>query len=407
MAAVQALPEDRLSVVFGWHSARVPFAPEELRQPAPGHHRERQHARVRAVRRSAGDAGRNPARAGGALDGSGLVRAQPAAAAGSLQPDRAAHPREAGALHGAHGGPGAGGGRRHAAARRRGLPGDPELPLGGPSPLLGHPQDLPDLEPCHSGRHDRAQVLHGWRPGLPDRGPEGRIPGRAERASCSTRTRNCCGPLARPTGYGKPVAIHAIGDRAIEQVLGVLERLDRDGLSFPLVRLEHVQFIDQAQARRAKDLGLVLSMQPNFNSDSQDYADRLAPRWLERNNPFRMLIDQAGFEPGQDLIFGSDGMPHGDRIRPAVEPVPALSRAEADGGGTGGRVRHPPGGRAQRPGDRSRSPPREAPGIPRRNEHREGAKPPKNRRSFVLLRVSSWLLAFPLEIRGPPRSPLP
>ena len=32
---------------------------------------------------------------------------------------------------------------------------------------------------------------------------------------------------------------------------------------------------------------------------------------LLRNNPFRMLIDQAGFEPGQDLIFGSDGMPHG------------------------------------------------------------------------------------------------
>jgi hypothetical protein len=29
------------------------------------------------------------------------------------------------------------------------------------------------------------------------------------------------------------------------------------------------------------------------------------------NNPFRMLIDQAGFVPGKDLLFGSDGMPHG------------------------------------------------------------------------------------------------
>ena len=109
----------------------------------------------------------------------------------------------------------------------------------------------------------------------------------------------------------KPVAIHAIGDRAIDQVLETLEHLERTGLRFPLIRLEHVQFIDQAQARRAKDLGLVLSMQPNFNSDSLDYADRLAPRWLERNNPFRMLIDQVGFQPGRDLIFGSDGMPHG------------------------------------------------------------------------------------------------
>jgi hypothetical protein len=52
-------------------------------------------------------------------------------------------------------------------------------------------------------------------------------------------------------------------------------------------------------------------MQPNFNSDSRDYADRLDATWLAANNPFRMLIDQAGFSPGQDLVFGSDGMPHG------------------------------------------------------------------------------------------------
>ena len=61
------------------------------------------------------------------------------------------------------------------------------------------------------------------------------------------------------------------------------------------MRLEHVQFITLPQARRAKDLGVILSMQPNFNSDSEDYADRLGPRDLEANNPFRMLIDQAGF----------------------------------------------------------------------------------------------------------------
>jgi predicted amidohydrolase YtcJ len=112
-------------------------------------------------------------------------------------------------------------------------------------------------------------------------------------------------------GSGKPVAIHAIGDRAIEQVLAVLERLDRDGVRFPLVRMEHVQFIDEFQARRARELGLVLSMQPNFNSDSRDYTDRLDVHWLAINNPFRVLIDRVGFTPGRDLIFGSDGMPHG------------------------------------------------------------------------------------------------
>ncbi|WP_257305450.1 amidohydrolase family protein [Geothrix campi] len=117
--------------------------------------------------------------------------------------------------------------------------------------------------------------------------------------------------LATLHARGKPLAIHAIGDRAIGQVLAALEDLDRQGLRFPSLRLEHVQFITETQARRARDLGLVLSMQPNFSSDSVDYADRLGPATLARNNPFRMLIDQVGFRPGRDLIFGSDGMPHG------------------------------------------------------------------------------------------------
>ena len=117
--------------------------------------------------------------------------------------------------------------------------------------------------------------------------------------------------LGEQHGTGKAVAIHAIGDLAVDQAVTALERLDREGLRFPRARLEHAQFITEGQARRARDLGLILSMQPNFTSDSVDYADRLEPRWLEANNPFRMLIDRAGFCPGRDLLFGSDGMPHG------------------------------------------------------------------------------------------------
>jgi hypothetical protein len=107
------------------------------------------------------------------------------------------------------------------------------------------------------------------------------------------------------------LAVHAIGGMAIDQALRALERALRDGAGFSLVRLEHAQFIDLSQARKARELGLTLSMQPNFSSDSRDYADRLPPAALEANNPFRMLIDDAGFTPGKDLIFGSDGMPHG------------------------------------------------------------------------------------------------
>lgn len=117
--------------------------------------------------------------------------------------------------------------------------------------------------------------------------------------------------LSRLAAYKTGLSLHAIGGLAIDQALLVLERLARNGLSFSRIRLEHVQFIDRSQALRARGLGIVLSMQPNFNTDSVDYLDRLPPELAAANDPFRMLIDEAGFRPGQDLVFGSDGMPHG------------------------------------------------------------------------------------------------
>jgi predicted amidohydrolase YtcJ len=117
--------------------------------------------------------------------------------------------------------------------------------------------------------------------------------------------------LAWAASSSKRVAMHAIGREAIEQGVSALEELARDGLRFDRPRLEHVQFISLAQARRAKALGAVLSVQPNFNSDSVDYLDRLPPGLAAQNDPFRALIDGAGFLPGEDLLFGSDGMPQG------------------------------------------------------------------------------------------------
>ena len=106
------------------------------------------------------------------------------------------------------------------------------------------------------------------------------------------------------------VAIHAIGDRAADQIISATEILRKNGLTKP-VRIEHCQFISEKSAKKAKDLGIILSLQPNFNEDSIIYADRIPKKYLMQNNPFRMLIDKAGFIPGKDLILGSDGMPHG------------------------------------------------------------------------------------------------
>lgn len=117
--------------------------------------------------------------------------------------------------------------------------------------------------------------------------------------------------LARASGLSKRISIHAIGDRAIEQVIRGFERDSQLRSEFDEVRIEHAQLIELELARRAKQLGVTLCMQPNFNSDSNEYRDRLPAEYCELNNPLRMLIDEVGFVAGEDLIFGSDGMPHG------------------------------------------------------------------------------------------------
>jgi predicted amidohydrolase YtcJ len=126
------------------------------------------------------------------------------------------------------------------------------------------------------------------------------------------REAELCAVLNTVGEIGKPAAVHAIGDAAADQLVNVLEDIDRSGGARPPgVRMEHCQFITADTARRARDLGLILSMQPNFSYDSAMYSDRLSGAYCARNNPFRMLIDEVGFTPGEDLIFGSDGMPHG------------------------------------------------------------------------------------------------
>ena len=110
---------------------------------------------------------------------------------------------------------------------------------------------------------------------------------------------------------GKSIAIHAIGDRAIDHVVYLIHVLREMNGFDNEVRIEHAQLITLETAKLAKEAGIVLSMQPNFSIDSVEYADRLPDEYLQANNPFRMLIDEVGFVPGKDLIFGSDGMPPG------------------------------------------------------------------------------------------------
>ncbi|MBP5407259.1 amidohydrolase family protein [bacterium] len=126
-------------------------------------------------------------------------------------------------------------------------------------------------------------------------------------------TSQLVGLLEEAAATANGVAIHALGDIAARQVVEAAETVRKHGSS-QFIRLEHAQFIDLETAKRAKNAGIILSMQPNFTEDSLIYADRLPYGFAERNNPFRMLIDKAGFVPGKDMFFGSDGMPHGAKF---------------------------------------------------------------------------------------------
>ncbi|MCF7790628.1 MAG: amidohydrolase family protein [Victivallales bacterium] len=107
---------------------------------------------------------------------------------------------------------------------------------------------------------------------------------------------------------GKAVAAHALGEIVIEQLVDIIEQ---ENIKLPCMRIEHAQYISPEVALKCKKLGIVLSMQINFSEESILFKGKLTDECLKKNNPFRMLIDQAGYIPGVDLIFSSDGMPHG------------------------------------------------------------------------------------------------
>ncbi|MCD6263654.1 amidohydrolase [Candidatus Bathyarchaeota archaeon] len=108
---------------------------------------------------------------------------------------------------------------------------------------------------------------------------------------------------------GMQVAIHAIGDRGIEEALNALEAaLEEEPREDHRHRIEHCEVLTEDQIARIKRLGVIASMQPNFVGEwSQPggmYEERLGPVRLRRNNPYRRLLDE-----GIKVSFGSDCMP--------------------------------------------------------------------------------------------------
>jgi predicted amidohydrolase YtcJ len=104
---------------------------------------------------------------------------------------------------------------------------------------------------------------------------------------------------------GFSLAVHAIGDHAVRDVLNVLGGLRQPDDSSPACplphRIEHVQMIHPDDLARLSQHGLVASMQPVHLLTDWPVADRVWGRRARYAYAFRSLLDQ-----GTRLAFGSD-----------------------------------------------------------------------------------------------------
>ncbi len=145
-------------------------------------------------------------------------------------------------------------------------------------------------------------------------------------------------------GYmaGLQVGVHAIGDRAIDQVLTAWERvygsLDSRGRRHFRARrhrVEHFEMPSEGQIERAAMLGLAISVQPTFDAfwggPGGLYEIGLGPERAHDMNPFRAMLDR-GIELGagsDSPVTPLDPMLWVDAFEHHHDPHQRLSRKEA------------------------------------------------------------------------------
>ncbi len=113
---------------------------------------------------------------------------------------------------------------------------------------------------------------------------------------------------------GLDLTAHAIGDAAVRRMLDVVERAQPR----TRVRIEHAQFVDEQDAARLVELGVVASMQPCHLLADVEAIEQLVPHRAHRAFPVRDLweaCERAGVDPASRIWFGSDA--------PVVPPEPA------------------------------------------------------------------------------------
>ncbi len=101
--------------------------------------------------------------------------------------------------------------------------------------------------------------------------------------------------MRRATTAGLDLTLHAIGDRAVAQVLDAYAALGRGG------RMEHAQLLRTADIARFAELGITASVQPEHLVDDREATELQWPGRAGRTFPLASL-----HATGAHLVFGSD-----------------------------------------------------------------------------------------------------
>ncbi len=93
----------------------------------------------------------------------------------------------------------------------------------------------------------------------------------------------------KAASLGLDVAIHAIGDKAFSIALAIAKEVKKYGVR---VRIEHCQVIKENDLKKAKDLEIILCIQPIFiNTDSQWAESRLGKHRVKNSYMLKSLIN--------------------------------------------------------------------------------------------------------------------
>ncbi len=102
---------------------------------------------------------------------------------------------------------------------------------------------------------------------------------------------------------GQQVIIHAIGDKAVTDVLDIAEKLEAEnGIRDRRLRIEHAQHINENDFERFKKMNVIASVQPlHMKYDISIVKEKLPEKIVRRTHNYKALIDL-----GVIVNFGTD-----------------------------------------------------------------------------------------------------